>query len=117
MPEPRLFTIVRRGDETGVSGTGRVLDGVVLHNGEVVVIWRSDVNQNTPDRPGYTSICIYPCWDAFKRVHLDAHPQNRAEIIFGEGEHLEGLLRASGFERDGSLSRPGLDERAVREGE
>lgn len=32
MDEPKLFTVTRKSDESGVSGTGRILDGVVFHN-------------------------------------------------------------------------------------
>ncbi len=38
--EPRLFTLFRHVDESGISGTGRVLDGVIFHTGQVVVCWR-----------------------------------------------------------------------------
>jgi len=31
--EPKLFSLLRYEDETGVSGTGRVLDGVIFHTG------------------------------------------------------------------------------------
>jgi len=78
--EPRMFTMIRRFDTTGVSGTGRVLDGVIFHTGQVVVSWRSDLDESTP---GYSSICIYPSWEAFKHVHIDPHPENQTEILFG----------------------------------
>lgn len=74
--EPRLFFLARRKDATGISGTGRVLDGVVFHTGQVVVCWRSDVN-----RPGgHSSIAIFPSWEAFLQVHVESHPENEAEI-------------------------------------
>ncbi len=77
--EPRLFTVIRRHDASGISGTGRVLDGVVFHTGQVVVCWRTDVNQ---PESGYSSLSIYPSWEAFKHVHLDSHPENQAEVVF-----------------------------------
>lgn len=80
MHEPRLFTLVRHLDETGVSGIGRVLDGVIFHTGQVVVCWRSDVN---PPDAGYSSIAIYPSWDAFVYVHVRPHPSGTTEIKFG----------------------------------
>lgn len=95
MNEPRLFTVVRKADESGVSGIGRVLDGVIFHNGQVVVCWRGDLR---PETSGYTSLGVFESWSAFKRVHLDAHPTNEAKIVFGEGESLEGLLRESGLD-------------------
>lgn len=83
--EPQLFTVIRRADESGVSGTGRVLDGVIFHNGQVVVCWRGDINS---EKSGYSSLAIFPCWEAFQRVHIDAHPSNRAEVIFGDDANL-----------------------------
>lgn len=41
-PVPALFKLVREVDETGVSGTGHVADGVVWHDGTVAVRWRTD---------------------------------------------------------------------------
>lgn len=79
MAEPRTFTLIRRIDETGVSGTGRVLDGVVFHTGQVVVCWRTDVSG---DEPGFSSLAIYPSWEAFLHVHVAPHAPGSAEIRF-----------------------------------
>lgn len=79
MTEPRTFTLIRRVDETGVSGTGRVLDGVVFHTGQVVVCWRTDLNGS---EPGFSSLAIYPSWVAFLHVHVAPHPEGSAEIRF-----------------------------------
>lgn len=76
MIEPRLFTIIRKADESGVSGVGRVLDGVLWHNGKVTVCWRTD------DVHGYTSVAVYDSWNAFKYIHIDSHPTNGTEIKF-----------------------------------
>ncbi|HEX2093386.1 MAG TPA: hypothetical protein VHG28_13355 [Longimicrobiaceae bacterium] len=86
MTEPRTFTLIRRIDETGVSGTGRVLDGVVFHTGQVVVCWRTDLN---PDEPGFSSLAIYPSWEAFLHVHVAPHPTGSAEIRFLPGDAVE----------------------------
>lgn len=80
MDEPRLFTMIRRADESGVSGTGRVLDGAVFHTGQVVVCWRSDLNI---DQPGFSSLAVYASWEAFLHVHVRPHPANATEIRFG----------------------------------
>jgi hypothetical protein len=55
MSEPRLFSLIRHVDESGISGTGRGLDGVIFHTGQVVVCWRTDINVG---KPGYSSIAI-----------------------------------------------------------
>ena len=39
----KTFAMIRHADESGVSGTGRVLDGVVWHNGATTIMWRTDV--------------------------------------------------------------------------
>jgi hypothetical protein len=77
--EPRLFSLFRYIDESGISGTDRVLDGVVFHTGQVVVCWRSDINN---DQPGYSSIAIYPSWEAFLHIHVHSHAPSTMEIKF-----------------------------------
>ena len=79
MQEPRVFSVVRQNDESGVSGVGRVLDGMIFHNGQVVICWRGDVNNEN----GYSSLGVYPSWEAFKHVHIDPHPTNRAQVVYG----------------------------------
>jgi len=74
--EPRVFTLWRRGDETGVSGTGRVLDGVVFHNGKVVACWRSDLHG------GHSSVVIYDTWEGFCAVHITPHPPEQTDLKF-----------------------------------
>jgi len=74
---PETFTLIRHVDESGVSGTGRVLDGVRFHTGQVVVCWRSDLN---PVTPGFSSLAIYPSWEAFLHVHVHPHPAGAMEI-------------------------------------
>lgn len=75
----QLFSIFRESDSTGISGPGRVLDGVVFHTGQVVICWRGDVNHPSD---GFSSLGIYPSWEAFESVHLNAHPENKARIVF-----------------------------------
>lgn len=82
--EPRLFSVYRSFDKSNISGTGRVLDGVIFHNGQVVVCWRSDINE---DKPGFSSLGIYPTWEAFMFVHVDPHPSNQTEIRFRDGRN------------------------------
>jgi len=76
MDEPKLFTLIRNKDESGVSGTGRVLDGVLWHTGQVTICWRTD------KRHGHSSLGIYPNWEAFQYIHIDSHPENDTEIIW-----------------------------------
>jgi hypothetical protein len=76
---PTLFTMIRHQDETGISGTGRVLDGVIFHTGQVVVCWRSDLRS---DKPGFSSLVIYDSWEAFIAIHVTPHPVGQTEIVY-----------------------------------
>jgi hypothetical protein len=76
MAEPRLFTMIRKQDESHVSGTGRVLDGAVFHNGKVVICWRSE------EKHDYPSLSIFDSFEAFKAIHIDPHPANETEVVW-----------------------------------
>lgn len=76
VPEPRLFTLIRHADAVGVSGTGRVLDGVIWHNGQVTICWRSDL------RGGDSSLTIYDTLDAFLHIHVDPHPKEQSTLVY-----------------------------------
>ena len=73
--EPRLFTMIRNGDESGVSGTGRVMDGVLWPDGTVATRWRT----MTASDGGFDS------WTTFHRIHVCAHPDNVTELPFADG--------------------------------
>lgn len=53
------FFLLRREDETGVSGTGRVADGVIFEDGTVVLRWRT----------ANTSTAVYDSIEKVKAVH------------------------------------------------
>ena len=83
--ELRTFTVYRSVDAGGVSGTGRIMDGVIFHNGWVVVCWRTDIEGA---KHGHTSIGTYPSWETFRYLHIDSHPDNRSVITFGDNPKL-----------------------------
>lgn len=72
LKKPRTFTMYRKNDKSGVSGTGRVLDGIVFHTGICVVCWRTPLS----------SVAIYDTFDHFKAIHIDAHPINKTQIVW-----------------------------------
>jgi hypothetical protein len=51
-------------DKTGVSRTGRVLEGVLMQSGKVFVEWR----------PPHSTMGIYNSFEEFKIIHVDCHP-------------------------------------------
>lgn len=69
---PQVFAVVRNEDETGVSGTGVVIDGVVFPSGDCVTRWRGA----TP------CISVWSSFEAFKSVHIDPHPDNKTEVVW-----------------------------------
>ena len=75
----RTFEVERRNDETGVSGTGVVVEGVEFSNGVVVIRWT----------PSLGSIAIYNCFADFVAIHVNSHPTNRTVITFSDGEVFE----------------------------
>jgi hypothetical protein len=81
--EPKMFHIIRHGDESGVSGTGRVLDGVVWPNGWVNIYWRTDLD---PVKRGKASVTFYESFDAFEQIHITSHPTNETEVIWDDVE-------------------------------
>lgn len=83
--ELALFSLIRHSDETGVSGTGRVLDGVIFHTGQVAVCWRTDQHRRGAAEEAYSSIAIYPSWRAFMHVHVEPHGPRAGELTFHFG--------------------------------
>lgn len=67
----RRFYLNRIKDETGVSRTGRVLEGVLTQSGHIIVQWR----------PPHTSIGIYGSLAEFNTIHVDCHP-SCSEIVW-----------------------------------
>ena len=70
----KTFTIIREDDKSGVSGIGRVLNGVVFHDESCVICWCSEVS----------SIVNYNSFADFERVHITSHPENKSQIIWGD---------------------------------
>jgi uncharacterized coiled-coil protein SlyX len=73
---PRVFHLVRQGDETGVSGLGHVLDGVIWPDGQVATKWC------VPGKPSEVNLAkSFADWRA---IHVDAHPSNRSLVYFDD---------------------------------
>ena len=77
----RTFTVFRASDETGVSGDGVVIEGVVLATGQCIIHWLYP-----PPRGG---IAIFESMDDFIKVHIGPHPANNTIITFQDGEQLK----------------------------
>jgi hypothetical protein len=76
---PRTFSMVRNFDESGVSGIGKVLDGVIFPCGKVAVCWDP---VNPTGNESVNSVAVFDTFEAFLNIHVDAHPDNGTDIIF-----------------------------------
>ena len=84
-PPPKLaprgistFTVCRNYDETGVSGDGVVIEGVIMATGHCIIHWLYP-----PPRGG---IAIFDSLDDFLKVHVIPHPKNKTVITFDDGK-------------------------------
>lgn len=77
----RTFTLERVNDESGVSGTGVVLEGVEFADGRVVIRWK-------PGNVGAQSTAYYDSFGDFSTIHVKSHPTNKSVIRFSDGETL-----------------------------
>ena len=65
-----IFRVDRINDESGVSGTGHIIDGVIFDDGTIVIKWRTSMS----------SIAIYKSFEEFKKIHIDSHPTNESIV-------------------------------------
>jgi hypothetical protein len=71
------FYLNRIQDETGVSRTGRVLEGVLTQSGKVITEWR----------PPMSTIGIYNTLQEFLTIHVDCHPSCN-EVVWLDYDYL-----------------------------
>lgn len=92
----RTFTVCRINDESGVSGTGIVIEGITLATGQCVVHWLYPAPRG--------SIAIFDSIGDFATVHIKPHPGNETIITYEDGEQVH-------YRDDGSvLTKPAPEE-------
>ena len=72
---PRLFKVIRHKDGKNISGTGHVLDGVLMPNGKVIINW-----SGSP----HSSVTIFDSFESFLAVHVKP-VYNENEFLWHEG--------------------------------
>ena len=75
----KTFTIYRTNDETGVSGTGIIIQGCLFANGMCAIQWLCQ------PEPGDTSVKE---WEKWLNVHVRSHPSNKTIITFDDKTQL-----------------------------
>lgn len=68
----RTFILVRREDVTGVSGTGKVVEGVVFSDGSVVLKWVVGEHRSTVH------------WDSIESVLAIHGHDGKTELVWKE---------------------------------
>jgi hypothetical protein len=97
----RTFTVCRINDESGVSGTGIVIEGITLATGQCVVHWLYPTPRG--------SIAIFDSIADFATVHIKPHPGNETIITYEDGEQVH-------YREDGSvLTKPAEEEEETNE--
>ena len=97
----RTFTVCRINDESGVSGTGVVIEGITLATGQCVVHWLYPTPRG--------SIAIFDSIADFATVHIKPHPGNETIITYEDGEQVH-------YREDGSvLTKPAEEEEEKNE--
>tara|TARA_A100001391_G_C5047614_1_gene272535 strand:- start:397 stop:804 length:408 start_codon:yes stop_codon:yes gene_type:complete len=92
----RTFTVCRINDESGVSGTGIVIEGITLATGQCVVHWLYPAPRG--------SIAMFDSISDFATVHIKPHPGNETIITYEDGEQVH-------YRDDGSvLTKPAQEE-------
>ena len=74
----KTFTVCRQADETGISGTGIVIEGAIFATGQAIIHWLYP-----PPRGG---IAIFDSLNDFLKVHVLPHKENKTIITFEDGE-------------------------------
>jgi len=92
----RTFTVCRINDESGVSGTGIVIEGITLATGQCVVHWLYPAPRG--------SIAMFDSISDFATVHIKPHPGNETIITYEDGEQVH-------YRDDGSvLTKPAQED-------
>lgn len=88
---PRVFCMIRQKDESGYSGTGVVLHGIVFADGTTVIHWQTKKKTD--------STSIFDSFEDFEKIHIDQHPTNGTQIIWKKymGRQKDPLAEAVGL--------------------
>lgn len=68
----KVFDMERVNDESGTSGTGLVLSGIIFPDGKVVIRWNTETASTTE----------FDSWEDFEAIHIGKHPGNETKIYF-----------------------------------
>ena len=94
----RTFEVFRTEDETGISGSGKVLEGTVFSDGFCCVRWVSATS------PGHSS-SVFDSFGLFMQIHVNSHPGNKTRTVFNDGEIFENTEKVA-EQKEPEVSKP-----------
>lgn len=99
-PLPRRFLLRRIEDETGVSGTGHIADGVVFPDGTAVLRWRT----------GTASTAVYASTADVETIHGHGGKTRLVFVDLPEGAHPTADWSSSWAELTGYVGQAADDD-------
>jgi len=87
--------MIREGDESGVSGIGKVAEGVIFEGGFTVIRWCTEHGPN--------SFVFFQSFADFSVIHCYSHPTNRTLLKFDDGEEIRAWKDDQDGPEDGEL--------------
>lgn len=73
----KTFEMIRETDVSGISGTGKVVEGVVFADGHTVIRWC--VSNGLPN-----SLVFYDRYEDFLAIAVTGHPENRTKLVWSD---------------------------------
>ncbi len=95
----RTFEVIRREDESGISGTGAVAEGTIFSDGICVLRWTA------PSSPSH-STAVFNSFSDFLMIHVASHPSNKTKCVFNDGEVYEHTERVEEAKVEEPAPRP-----------
>ncbi|MFE7972977.1 hypothetical protein [Streptomyces shenzhenensis] len=86
--KPTLFAVIRDTDVSGVSGTGKVAEGVIFSDGEAAIHWTGTWPTTTPHPGGIASIKAVHGHGGATRIVLDDPAHRLARIAEAHSKNV-----------------------------
>lgn len=83
--------MIREKDESGYSGTGVVLHGIVFSDGTTVIHWQTKKETD--------STSIFDSFEDFEKIHIGQHPKNGTHLVWKKivGVEKDELVKQLGY--------------------
>ena len=80
--KPRVFEMIRQADESGHSGIGLVLTGIIFPSGQTVICWNPEASKVKLKGKNVNSVTVFDSFEDFQAIHIGQHPTNGTIINY-----------------------------------